>query len=182
MGSAPDQPAPLISATMGRHAPADHFVDDDPTVFIHYGDDDHGSAEPDPDDPIPGWRKPIALAGWGLLIAVLIALIVWGIIQLMHGAPPQQPITNTTPATATTTPARSSSTSSVPPPAPSEQTTTPPATDAPSASTEDSLPSTATTTPTTPSGDAYPLPQLPSVITLPPLPGLPTEITLPPGL
>ncbi|CDO86651.1 hypothetical protein AWC29_16515 [Mycobacterium triplex] len=166
---------------MGRHAPADHFVDDDPTVFIHYGDDEHGSAPPDPDDPIPGWRKPIALVGWGSLIAVLIALIVWGIIQLAHGAPPQQPVTSTTPVTATTTAPRPSTTSSVAPAAPSAQTTTP-TTDAPTASAEDALPSTGTTTPTTPSGEAYPLPQLPSVITLPPLPGLPTEITLPPGL
>ncbi|WP_025736571.1 hypothetical protein [Mycobacterium genavense] len=160
---------------MGRHAPADHFVDDDPTVFIHYGDDEYGGAQPDPDDPIPGWRKPIALVGWVGLIAVLIALIVWGIIQLAQGAPPQQPVTGTTTAP------RPSATSSVVPVAPREQTTTP-TTDAPTASTEDTLPSTGTTTPTTPSGEAYPLPQLPSVITLPPLPGLPTEITLPPGL
>ncbi|WAC91136.1 oligopeptide transporter substrate-binding protein [Mycobacterium sp. Aquia_213] len=164
---------------MARHAPADYFVDDDPTVFIHYGDDDYGSAEPDPDDPIPGWRKPIALAGWGLLIAVLIALIVWGIIQLMHGAPPQEPVTNTTPVPTATTTIRPSSATSVAPP--SEQATTTP-TDAPTASTEDTPPSASTTTPTTPSREGYPLPQLPSVITLPALPGLPTEITLPPGL
>ncbi|BBY23136.1 oligopeptide transporter substrate-binding protein [Mycobacterium stomatepiae] len=166
---------------MARHAPADYFVDDDPTVYIHYGDDDHDGAEPDPNDPIPGWRKPIALAGWGILIAILIALIVWGIIQLAQGTPPQEPVTGTTPVTATTTPARPSGTSSVPPPAPSEQTTTT-SPDPPTASTEDSLPSASITTPTTPSSEAYPLPQLPSVITLPALPGLPTEITLPPGL
>lgn len=88
---------PLVSATMARHAPADYFVDDDPTVYIHYGDDDHDGAEPDPNDPIPGWRKPIALAGWGILIAILIALIVWGIIQLAQGTPPQEPVTGTTP-------------------------------------------------------------------------------------
>ncbi|MEE3064242.1 MAG: oligopeptide transporter substrate-binding protein [Actinomycetota bacterium] len=164
---------------MARHAPADYFVDDEPTVYIHYGED--GSTEPDPDDPIPGWRKPIALAGWGVLIAVLIALIVWGIIQLIHGAPPQEPVTNPTPATATTTVPRPSSTASVAPPQSSAPPVTTP-TDAPTASTEDTLPSTATTTATTPSGQTYPLPQLPSVITLPALPGLPTEITLPPGL
>ncbi|MEE6135620.1 oligopeptide transporter substrate-binding protein [Mycobacterium sp. 050128] len=166
---------------MARHAPADYFVDDEPTVLIHYGDDEQAGAQPDPDDPIPGWRKPIALAGWGALIAVLIALIVWGIIQLMHGAPPQEPVTNTTPATATTKAPRPSSTASVTPPRSSEPPVTT-STDAPTASTEDTLPSTATTAATTPSGETYPLPQLPSVITLPPLPGLPTEITLPPGL
>jgi hypothetical protein len=172
--------APIASATMARHAPSDYYVDDDPTVFIHYGDDEFVSAEPDPNDPIPGWRKPIALAGWGGLIAVLIALIVWGIIQLAHGSPPQEPATRPTLVPTTTTP-RSLNTTSVAPPVSSEPTMTP-TTEPPSASTEDPMPSAGTTTPTTPSSEAYPLPQLPSVITLPPLPGLPTEITLPPGL
>jgi hypothetical protein len=171
-------PSPVVSATMARHPPADYFVDDDPTVYIHYGDDESGSAAPEPDDPIPGWRKPIALAGWGSLIAVLIALIVWGILQLVHGAPPQEP---SIPTPATTRPSSAATTTPTAPP--SSAQTTP--TDAPTASTEDSLTSTAPTTPTTPttrSSEAYPLPQLPSVITLPALPGLPTEITLPPGL
>lgn len=165
---------------MARHAPADYGVDE-PTVYIHYGDDVYGPAQPEPDDPIPGWRKPIALTGWGILIAVLIALIVWGIIQLAHGAPPQEPMTRTTPVPTTTTTTRPSNSASEAPSAPqtSEPATT--TTDAPTASSEESLPTTTPTTPTTPSGDAYPLPQLPSVITLPPLPGLPTEITLPPG-
>jgi hypothetical protein len=164
---------------MARHAPADYGVDD-PTVHLYYGDDEHGGAEPEPDDPIPGWRKPIALSGWGILIAVLIALIIWGIIQLVHGAPPQEPLTPT-PATATTRPS-SAATTTPPASQSSAQTTTTPTTDAPTASSEDTPTSTATTTPTTRSSEAYPLPQLPSVITLPALPGLPTEITLPPGL
>jgi hypothetical protein len=168
---------PLVSATMARHAPSDYVVDD-PTDFIPYVGDEHGSAPVQPDDPIPGWRKPVALVGWGLLIVVLIALIVWGILQLVHGTPPKEPST-TTPTAVTSRP---STAATAPPPAPqsSEPTTTP---DAPTASTEDTPTSAApTTTPTTSSGNAYPLPQLPSVITLPSLPGLPTEITLPPGL
>ena len=163
---------------MARHAPADYGVDE-PTVYIHYGDDVYGPAQPEPDDPIPGWRRPIALAGWGILIAVLIALIVWGIIRLAHGAPPQEPMTRTTPVPTTTATTRPSSSASLAPPQSSEPTITATTSDAPTASTEESLTSTPTTTP---SSEAYPLPQLPSVITLPPLPGLPTEITLPPGL
>lgn len=162
---------------MARHAPADYGVDE-PTVYIHYGDDVYAPVQTEPDDPIPGWRKPIALTGWGILIAVLIALIVWGIIQLAHGAPPKEPFTRTTPVPTTTMSSRPSSSASLAPPQSSGQATT--SSDAPTASSEDTLTSAPTTTPTTPSGDAYP--QLPSVITLPQLPGLPTEITLPPGL
>jgi hypothetical protein len=66
-----------------------------------------GSRRPELQEPIPGWRKPIALVGWGVLIAVLIGLIVWGIIQLIQGPPPPAPVTTpmatTTPTTTTTT-------------------------------------------------------------------------------
>jgi hypothetical protein len=140
--------------------------------------------EPEPDDPIPGWRKPIALVGWGVLIAVLLGLIVWGIGQLAQNAPPQGPTTTIAPtettATSTTPP---SSAAPVTPPTRQRQegttTATTPATEAPPASTENS--GTPTTTTSSPSPGAFPFPQLPSVITLPSLPGLPTEITLPPG-
>jgi len=72
-----------------------------------YGADNptgYGGNEPEPQAPLPGWRKPIALVGWGVLIAVLIGLIIWGIIQLAHGAPTQAPATTTTTTTTTTTP------------------------------------------------------------------------------
>jgi hypothetical protein len=165
---------------MGLRAPSDNGVDH-PTVII----------EPPVEDPIPGWRKPIALAGWGGLIAILIALIVWGIMQLARGAPPLEPPTVTTiPHTAPKAPTPSAS-SSAPAPAPSASqqptpapTTTlaPPATEYPTASTENTPAPRAPITTTSPSPGAFQLPQLPSVITLPPLPGLPTEITLrPPG-
>lgn len=165
---------------MGTCAPSDHGVDD-PTAYIEAG----------LDDPIPGWRKPITLAGWGLLIAILIALIVWGIMQLAQGAPPREP------ATVTTIVPKPQVSSSAPVAPPRQQrtheemTTTPaaPATDYPTASTEKTATPNAPVTTSgpvatsSPSLGAFTLPQLPSVITLPPLPGLPTEITLrPPGL
>jgi hypothetical protein len=160
---------------MAGRAPSDFLVYD-PTVSGY---------EPEPEEPIPGWRRPIALAGWGVLIAILIALIVWGIIQLAEGAPPQEPAITIAP-TATTSPP-----SSAPPvvrptaqPTP-QQTASTISTEVPAPSTTDVVTPTATTTS---SPGAFPLPQLPSVITLPTLPtlpglpGLPTEITLPPGL
>ncbi|HSS24629.1 MAG TPA: hypothetical protein VLL82_09560 [Mycobacterium sp.] len=61
-----------------------------------------GIQQPVPDEPTPGWRKPIALVGWGVLIAVLIGLIIWGIIQLTQGPPTPAQVTTTTPTTATT--------------------------------------------------------------------------------
>jgi hypothetical protein len=155
----------------------------------HYGAGDtivrdkHDS-EPQPEAPIPIWCKPIALVGWGVLIAILLGLIIWGIGQLVRGAPPQEPATTIAPSTtskAPTTP-RSSAAPVAPPTRHSdEQTTTATTakTDAPTASTENSG---APATTSTPSPGAFRLPQLPSVITLPSLPGLPTEITLPPGL
>jgi len=152
----------------------------------HYGAGDtmvrdkHDS-EPEPEAPIPVWCKPIALVGWGVLIVILLGLIIWGIGQLVHGAPPQEPATTVAPTTTSKAP-RSSAAPVAPPTRHSdEQTTTATTakTDAPTASTENSG---APATTSTPSPGAFRLPQLPSVITLPSLPGLPTEITLPPGL
>jgi hypothetical protein len=157
---------------MAGHASSE-LVRYDPTVNGH---------EPELSDPIPGWRRPIALVGWGTLIAILIALIVWGIIQLAQGAPPQEgaPIVISTPPTSTLSPP--SSVSPVVPPS-GQQTYQE---SAPTITTEIPTPSSANPdTPTmsaTPSPGSFPLPPLPSVITLPALPGLPTEITLPPGL
>ena len=117
----------------------------------------------------------------GRPIAILIALIVWGIIQLARGAPPQEPapILITTPPTSAL---RRRQFGPVVPPTPQQTYQE----SAPTITTEIPTPSTVNpdkpTMSTTPSPGSFPLPQLPSVITLPALPGLPTEITLPPGL
>jgi cytoskeletal protein RodZ len=155
-----------------------------PSDFLVY-DPDVNVREPEPQEPIPGWRTPIALAGWGILIAILIALIVWGIIQLAEGPPTQEPAVTITP-TATTTPR-----SSAPPVVPPTQQPTVQQTPATTTAEAPAPSATETVTPTATSSSSpgpYPLPQLPSVITLPTLPtlpglpALPTEITLPPGL
>jgi|SRR5947209_11216762 cytoskeletal protein RodZ len=120
-------------------------------------------------EAVPGWRKPIALVGWAVLIAALIAVIVWGINQLAQGpgtpaavttttAPPPAAVTTTTSTTATTT-----------------GTTTAPTADTDATST---TPTTTTDTGApTKSRSQGAFPHLPSVITLPSLPA----ITLPPG-
>lgn len=142
---------------------------------------DQGGLEPD--EPKPGWRKPMALVGWGLLVTVLLALIVWGIVQLIQAPPAEEPTPGVAPS-ATPTTARSS-----PAPSTRDQQTTPvttPETENPTASTETTGAPMTTSAPaatSSPAPGGLPVPALPSVITLPSLlPGLPTEITLPPGL
>jgi hypothetical protein len=47
----------------------------------------------EPAEPTPRWRKLVALVGWGLPIAVLIALNIWGLLQLAQGPPTSAPVT-----------------------------------------------------------------------------------------
>ncbi len=133
---------------MARHDPPDYGAGD-PTAYGNYGYGDQrgGYGQQPPPEPTPGWRKPLALAGWGVLIAVLIGLIIFGIIQLAHGRPTPASVTKTVTATMTTT------------------TTT----------TTTTTPTTTTTTTTNPmSPGAMPTfpsqltPSIPTVINLPP--------------
>lgn len=123
-----------------------------------------GSQQAEPAAPIPRWRKLIALVGWGVPIAVLIALNLWGILQLAQGPQTSAPVTETTPMTAAPV---------VPPtqhrPMHDESTTT-------------TTPTMDTVTPTIDSPPPEAFPEVPTLITQPSLPGPPTEITLPPGL
>ncbi|BDB40204.1 MULTISPECIES: oligopeptide transporter substrate-binding protein [Mycobacterium] len=121
-------------------------------------------------EPTPGWRKPLALVGWGVLIAVLIGLIIYGIVLLSRGRPSPASVTSTTTTTA-----------------PASTTTTQPTTTTTTTST--TTPATETTSPTTTSGSQTTtpanspapglIPRLPSQIKLP---SIPTVINLPPGL
>ncbi|WP_164518048.1 hypothetical protein, partial [Mycobacterium sp. P7213] len=127
----------------------------------------------------PWFRRRSVLIAWFGLIAVMLALVVWGIIQLTSRGPgggttPATSSSSTTSSTSSTTTSSTSSSSSAPsttaptaaPPrqAPPQQ---PPAQQAPPAS----------------ESPRRRLPHLPSVITIPPIPKvpeLPTVITLPP--
>ncbi len=101
---------------MTRYDPPDYGANE-PTAYGNYGYGPGGGGygqpagggyppEPEP-EPTPGWRKPLALVGWGVLIAVLIALIIYGIVLLARGRPSPATITTTVttvaPATTTTT-------------------------------------------------------------------------------
>ncbi|ORB96020.1 oligopeptide transporter substrate-binding protein [Mycobacterium persicum] len=161
---------------MARYDPPD-YGGGDPTVYGNYGYGDGPGGygqQPQPAPSIPGWRKPLALVGWGVLIAALIAVIVYGIIQLAHGRP--TPASVTTTVTTTTMPPTTTT-------APTTTTTTSPPTTTTTTTSTTTTTTTTTTSPTTtgttganPSPGA--LPTLPPQITLP----IPTVINLPPGL
>jgi cytoskeletal protein RodZ len=115
-------------------------------------------------EAVPGWRKPIALVGWAVLIAFLIGVIVWGLNQLAQDRATPSAVTTTTTAPPATTATPTTTT-----------TTTPPSADSTTPSTTPTTPADAATTTKAPSRGAFP--HMPSVITLPSLP----VITLPPG-
>lgn len=120
-------------------------------------------------EPTPWYRKPAMLIAWLISVVILIALIVFGITELIHG---QQNVNHvpksttsttstTTTTTSTTTTTTTSSPSSEEPPAqqPTQQQPTGGQTQQPS--------------------HHHHLPQLPPVITVP---GVPNPVTVPPGL
>jgi cytoskeletal protein RodZ len=58
-------------------------------------------------EPTEWYRRPVVLIGWAVLVLILIALIVYGILQLTQeqgtSNPPSTSTTTTTPPTTTTT-------------------------------------------------------------------------------
>jgi len=129
------------------------------------------SAEPEPPEqespPAPWYRNRSLLAVWATMVAILIVLIIYGLIQLSHG-------TAGGPSTTTpeTTPTRSSS--PTPSTTPPSTTTTPPP--SPSSSEEQGPPAGNAPPPAAPPEHHHHMPHIPSTITLPH-----TVITLPHG-
>ncbi|OBH50071.1 hypothetical protein A5686_14555 [Mycobacterium sp. E2479] len=125
-------------------------------------------------EPTPWYRRPGMLVAWLVSVVILIALIVFGIIQLMHG---QQSV-NHNPKTTTSTTTTTTSTT----PTTTTPTTAPSSAEEPPAQqpTQQQPPQQQPTGGQTqqPSHHHH-LPQLPSVITVP---GVPNPVTVPPGL
>ena len=169
---------------MARKGPGDDFHNQ-PTQHADYGKGGQpqpGGPPPDPTDrfqqpesgdyfdqdaePTPWYRRPVLLIGWIVFVLILIALIIYGIIELIHG----DQGTSRTPSTTSTT---STTTTTTPP------TTTTTSTTPPTSSAVEPLPQQPTHRPTQQPTHRHHLPELPSVITIP---GIPTVITVPPGL
>jgi hypothetical protein len=87
--------------------------------YSDYGDDGQPQLE---SGSTPWHRKPAVLVGLGVLAAILIALVIFGIVELTKGGG------STSPATSSTTPAVTTTTT---PPSPSSATTTQPVGPAP---------------------------------------------------
>ncbi len=156
--------------------------------------------QPEPTEPppprTPWYLRPVALVGLGVLTAILIALLVWGMVRLLNKEPsPTAPATSSVTST-TTAPAKAPAAPSLeqspsdaptaenPPPAAESQTpasttappgttttTAPPATTTTAPSTTTAPPST-TTAPSTTAAPVTPTPtrQPPEIVI--PLPGL----------
>lgn len=124
-------------------------------------------------EPTPWYRKPAGIIAWVLAVLILIALIVYGLMELLQGGQgtSPNPSTSSTPTTTTsTTPPPSTTTTS------SEQPPTSGAVEPPAQQpTQQPTRQPTQQEPT----HRHHLPQLPSVITIP---EVPTVITLPPGL
>jgi hypothetical protein len=130
-------------------------------------------------EPKPWYRKPAGIIAWVIAVLILLALIAYGITQLIQegqGTSPA-PSTSATPTTATT-PTTTPPSSATTPSSPSSET--------PPTSSAVVPPAQTTQEPTHQSTQPQPsrrrhLPQLPWVITVP---GMPSPITLPipPGL
>jgi hypothetical protein len=119
----------------------------------------------------PWYRKPVVLIGWGLFVAILIGLIVYGIIELIHGGhgTTNNPSTSTTVPSTTTTPSLSPSPTTTPATAPPTSSAVQPPVRQPTQQQPTQQQPT----------HRHHLPQLPSVITIP---EVPTVITVPPEL
>ena len=168
---------------MARYGPPDDF-NNQPTQHGDYGvpapPTPPEQFEPpeslDPFDeeaePTPWFRRPVLLGAWALLVVILIGLIVYGIIELIHGDQGTGNIPSSTSAIPSTT-----TTTTTPP---TTATTTTPATGPTTSSAVEQPPQQPTHQPTQqPPTHRHHLPPLPSVITIP---EVPTVITLPPGL
>jgi len=131
-------------------------------------------AEPE-SPPNPWYRNRLLLAVWATMVAVLIVLIIYGLIQLSHGTaggpspttPSTTPTRSSTPTTSTTSPP--STTTTPPPPSSTPEEQGPP--------TENGPPPAQSPVPEEPPHRHHlHVPHIPSTITLPH-----TVVTLPPG-
>jgi cytoskeletal protein RodZ len=114
------------------------FGANDPAAHSNYG----YRGEDEAPEPVPGWRKPIALVGWCLLIAVLIGVIIWGTLELTQGSDATPPAPTTTSTTVTTAPTTATTTATTTTATTTTSTTQPTASPPPTEPTDTTTSST----------------------------------------
>jgi Na+-transporting methylmalonyl-CoA/oxaloacetate decarboxylase gamma subunit len=125
-------------------------------------------------EPTEWYRKPVLLIAWALLVLILIALIVYGITELIEGGQGISP----TPSPSTTPPTTTTTTTTTTTPPTTTTTTTPPTSSAVEPPVQQPTQQPTQQQPT----HRHHLPQLPQLPWSIPIPEVPTEIPLPPGL
>jgi cytoskeletal protein RodZ len=147
-------------ARYGSDDDQNYYSDDEPTRATNYGNYTEGTydaygQEPATTayaaEPVPWYRKPVALVSFGAIGAVLIALVVYGLARAITGgdAPSAPNTTPLTPMTTTSAPAVTTSpTAATTSPTTTEPTTTATTTEPTTTTTTEST-GTTTTTPST---------------------------------
>ena len=128
------------------------------------------SETPEPDNagieagfgPAPWYRSPPLLIAWALLVLILIALIVYGIGELIGGNEGTSPVPS---STTTSTLAPTTTTTTMPPVSKTTETTPPPSSEVPPPTQQQ--PTQQPTNQPTPTKHHPHLPQLPPGIKLP---------------
>jgi cell division septation protein DedD len=126
--------------------------------------------------PAPWHRNRLLLALWGLMVALLLTLVIYGIVELSRGGGGETsgPAKSTS-STSSAAPAQSSTTS--PTPSTSNTSETPPPSETPAQTPEEvPPPANHSPAPAEPPEHHHHLPHVPSTITLPH-----TVVTLPHG-
>jgi hypothetical protein len=133
--------------------------------------EDADSAGPD-GAPRPWYRNRLLLALWGLLVALLLTLVIYGIVELSRGGGKTGG-----PATTTSSVTPTGSSTTTPTTAPSTTTETPPPPETPEQTPEEvPPPANGSPAPAEPPQHHHHHPHVPSTVTLPH-----TVITLPHG-
>ncbi|MEK0457262.1 hypothetical protein OSH30_19455, partial [Mycobacterium ulcerans] len=118
-GAPPSRPAGPQSGPPPQAPPGP----DSPNPSVQFASAEGYDQEKPEAEPKPWYRNPVTLTGWALLVMILIALIVYGIIELISdrqgtGNPstttPSTTTSTTTAETATTTPPTTTTTTVAP--------------------------------------------------------------------
>jgi cytoskeletal protein RodZ len=145
------------------NGPSDDFNNQQTTKAAYGPDGETPEPEHEGFQPAPWYRSPPLLIAWLVLVLILIALIVYGIGELIGGNEGTSPAPSST-TTTTTAPTSTTTPTSTPPSTTTTETTSPPSSEVPPPTQQQ--PTYQPTNPPTTKHHPH-LPQLPPGIKLP---------------